>query len=154
MYKRVHVTERASQIRGKTFASIAGSSLLFFKVRVMGLYTLLVTLLCTVVLPVLLLLAAVKLWQVLVIRGLDPSCTSPLPPGTMGLPFIGETLQLILQVTRGSARPCFSCVSVSDAHHVFHYSTEKKVSAHEASKVRLHLQNAPLREPHGARHGR
>lgn len=67
----------------------------------MGLYTLLVTLLCTVVLPVLLLLAAVKLWQVLVIRGLDPSCMSPLPPGTMGLPFIGETLQLILQVTRG-----------------------------------------------------
>lgn len=68
----------------------------------MGLYTLLVTFLCTVVLPVLLLLAAVKLWQALVIRGLDPSCTSPLPPGTMGLPFIGETLQLILQVTRSS----------------------------------------------------
>lgn len=64
----------------------------------MGLYTLLVTLLCTVVLPVLLLLAAVKLWQVLVIRGLEPNSTSPLPPGTMGLPFIGETLQLILQV--------------------------------------------------------
>lgn len=72
----------------------------------MGLYTLLVTLLCTVVLPVLLFLAAVKLWQVLVIRGLDPSYTRPLPPGTMGLPFIGETLQLILQVTPGSTTPC------------------------------------------------
>lgn len=94
----------------------------------MGLYTLLVTLLCTVVLPVLLLLAAVKLWQVLVIRGLDPSCMSPLPPGTMGLPFIGETLQLILQVTRGFATPwfffknVFKCVSTSADQNVFPYS--------------------------------
>lgn len=64
----------------------------------MGLYTLIVTFLCTIVLPVLLFLAAVKLWEMLLIRRVDPSCGRPLPPGTMGLPFIGETLQLILQV--------------------------------------------------------
>ncbi|XP_030631419.1 cytochrome P450 26A1 [Chanos chanos] len=63
----------------------------------MGLYTLVVTFLCTIVLPVLLFLAAVKLWEVFMIRGFDPSCRRPLPPGTMGLPFIGETLQLVLQ---------------------------------------------------------
>lgn len=70
----------------------------------MGLYTLIVTFLCTIVLPVLLFLAAVKLWEMLLIRRVDPNCGIPLPPGTMGLPFIGETLQLILQV--GTACAC------------------------------------------------
>lgn len=64
----------------------------------MALSTLLATFLCTIVLPILLFLVAVKLWEVYMIRGRDPSCPSPLPPGSMGLPFIGETLQLILQV--------------------------------------------------------
>lgn len=64
----------------------------------MALSTLLATFLCTIVLPVLLFLVALKLWEVYMIRGRDPSCPSPLPPGSMGLPFIGETLQLILQV--------------------------------------------------------
>lgn len=65
----------------------------------MALSTLLATFLCTIVLPILLFLVAVKLWEIYMIRGRDPSCPSPLPPGSMGLPFIGETLQLILQVS-------------------------------------------------------
>nr|XP_028585613.1 cytochrome P450 26A1 [Podarcis muralis] len=50
-----------------------------------------------VLLPLLLFLAAVKLWDLYCLRGRDPSCPLPLPPGTMGLPFFGETLQLVLQ---------------------------------------------------------
>ncbi|KAG7282565.1 hypothetical protein CRUP_001140, partial [Coryphaenoides rupestris] len=65
--------------------------------QTMALSTLLATVLCTIVLPVLLFLVAVKLWEVYLIRGRDPSCPRPLPPGSMGLPFIGETLQLLLQ---------------------------------------------------------
>uniref|UniRef100_A0A4W3K0U6 Cytochrome P450 26A1 n=1 Tax=Callorhinchus milii TaxID=7868 RepID=A0A4W3K0U6_CALMI len=59
----------------------------------MVLFTLFATFLCTCVLPLLLFLAAVKLWEVYCISGRDPSCKSPLPPGSMGLPFLGETLQ-------------------------------------------------------------
>lgn len=64
----------------------------------MAVSALLTTFLCTIVLPLLLFLVTVKLWEVYMIRERDSACPCPLPPGTMGLPFIGETLQLILQV--------------------------------------------------------
>lgn len=70
----------------------------------MAVSTLLATFLCTMVLPVLLILVALRLWEVYMVRGRDPSCPSPLPPGSMGLPFLGETLQLILQVSQRAAR--------------------------------------------------
>ncbi|KAG8435199.1 hypothetical protein GDO86_013223 [Hymenochirus boettgeri] len=63
----------------------------------MDLYTVLISALCTLALPVLLLLTATKLWEVYCLSRRDPNCEYPLPPGTMGLPFFGETLQIVLQ---------------------------------------------------------
>lgn len=67
----------------------------------MGFSALLASALCTFLLPLLLFLAAVKLWDLYCVSSRDPSCPLPLPPGTMGLPFFGETLQMVLQVRRG-----------------------------------------------------
>lgn len=72
---------------------------------VMAVSALLASVLCTLVLPLLLFLVALRLWEVYMIRGKDPSCPCPLPPGSMGLPFIGETLQLILQVKQQLSFP-------------------------------------------------
>ncbi|GCC22290.1 hypothetical protein chiPu_0000677 [Chiloscyllium punctatum] len=63
----------------------------------MVLVTLCATFLCTFVLPLALFLFAVKLWEVYCVSGRDPACEKPLPPGSMGLPFLGETLHLVLQ---------------------------------------------------------
>lgn len=64
----------------------------------MGLPALLASALCTFVLPLLLFLAATKLWYLYCVSSRDRSCALPLPPGTMGFPFFGETLQMVLQV--------------------------------------------------------
>lgn len=63
----------------------------------MGLPALLASALCTFVLPLLLFLAATKLWYLYCVSSRDRSCALPLPPGTMGFPFFGETLQMVLQ---------------------------------------------------------
>ncbi|KAM4637092.1 cytochrome P450 26A1 [Discoglossus pictus] len=63
----------------------------------MDVSTLLTSALCTLMLPVLLLCIAVKLWGLYFQSHRDPNHKWPLPPGTMGLPFFGETLQMVLQ---------------------------------------------------------
>ncbi|XP_002734884.1 cytochrome P450 26A1-like [Saccoglossus kowalevskii] len=48
-------------------------------------------------LPCVLLILICKLWTVYNIRSKDPNCKAPLPEGSMGIPFFGETLQLVFQ---------------------------------------------------------
>lgn len=75
------------------------------KARTMGLPALLATALCTFVLPLLLFVATIKLWDLYCVSSRDRSCALPLPPGTMGLPFFGETLQMVLQVRELGSAP-------------------------------------------------
>ncbi|KAM4703453.1 cytochrome P450 26A1 [Rhinophrynus dorsalis] len=63
----------------------------------MDLYTLLTSAVCTLALPLILVFIAAKLWHFYCLSHRDPRCNYPLPPGTMGLPFFGETLQMVLQ---------------------------------------------------------
>ncbi|XP_072280641.1 cytochrome P450 26A1 [Pyxicephalus adspersus] len=60
-------------------------------------YTITTSFFCTVLLPLLLLLTALKLWELYCLSRRDHESHLPLPPGTMGLPFFGETLQMVLR---------------------------------------------------------
>ncbi|XP_070540854.1 cytochrome P450 26A1-like isoform X2 [Ptychodera flava] len=49
------------------------------------------------ILPCILIVLAVKLWSVYNENTRDTKCPAPLPEGSMGWPFIGETIQLVTQ---------------------------------------------------------
>uniref|UniRef100_A0A674CQD1 Cytochrome P450 26A1 n=1 Tax=Salmo trutta TaxID=8032 RepID=A0A674CQD1_SALTR len=102
----------------------------------MALNTLVATLLCTIVLPIFLFLVAVKLWEVYLIRGRDPSCRAPLPPGSMGLPFIGETLQLLLQRRKflRMKRRKYGCIYRT---HLFGNPTVRVMGANNVRQILL-----------------
>ncbi|XP_071023655.1 cytochrome P450 26A1-like [Oncorhynchus clarkii lewisi] len=102
----------------------------------MALNTLVATLLCTIVLPIFLFLVAVKLWEVYLIRGRDPSCRAPLPPGSMGLPFIGETLQLLLQRRKflRMKRQKYGCIYRT---HLFGNPTVRVMGANNVRQILL-----------------
>ncbi|XP_063291407.1 cytochrome P450 26A1 [Pelobates fuscus] len=70
--------------------------MLFLAAVTMDVYTFVTSTLCTLILPVLLVISAVKLWNLYCVSLRDWSCDAPLPPGTMGLPFFGETMQMLL----------------------------------------------------------
>lgn len=114
-----------------------------------------------VLVPLLLCLASVKLWHFYCLRGRDPACPLPLPPGTMGLPFLGETLQLVLQVRRGGRQAPRLLVWGSGTRPERPGSTPplalsspaSEIPVDEAAEIRPHLQDAPLREAHGAGDG-
>ncbi|KAG9341821.1 hypothetical protein JZ751_018543 [Albula glossodonta] len=133
----------------------------------MVLYTLVATFLCTLVLPLLLFLATAKLWEIYIIRGRDPSCPRPLPPGTMGLPFLGETLQMVLQRRKflRIKRQKYGCIYKT---HLFGNPTvrvmgadnvrqilmaeHKLVAVQWPASVRTILGSDTLSNVHGAQH--
>ncbi|XP_070540850.1 cytochrome P450 26B1-like [Ptychodera flava] len=49
------------------------------------------------ILPCVLIALALKLWNIYNENTRDTRCAAPLPEGSMGLPFIGETIQFIIQ---------------------------------------------------------
>ncbi|XP_013882847.1 cytochrome P450 26A1 [Austrofundulus limnaeus] len=133
----------------------------------MALSALLASLLCTTVLPVLLFLVALRLWEFYWIRGRDPSCPSPLPPGSMGLPFLGETLQLILQRrkfllmkrhrygfiyrTHLFGSPTVRVTGADNVRHIL-LGENRLVSAQWPASVRTILGPDTLSNLHGAQH--
>ena len=50
-------------------------------------------------LPAALFLFSVSLWRYYIDSLRDSSVSLPLPPGTVGLPFVGETLSMAFQVS-------------------------------------------------------
>nr|ARO89874.1 cytochrome P450 Cyp26a1 [Andrias davidianus] len=102
----------------------------------MSLYTLFASALCTLVLPLLLFLAAVKLWELYCISTRDRSCRCPLPPGTMGLPFFGETLQMVLQRRKflQMKRRKYGCIYKT---HLFGRPTVRVMGAENVKQILL-----------------
>lgn len=50
------------------------------------------------ILPITLLIFSISLWNLYVESTRDSRCDLPLPPGNVGLPFVGETLKLAFKV--------------------------------------------------------
>lgn len=133
----------------------------------MALNTLLATFLCTIVLPVLLFLVALKLWEVYLLRGRDPGYPQPLPPGSMGLPFLGETLQLILQRrkflrmkrqkyghiyrTHLFGNPTVRVMGADNVKHIL-TGEHRLVSVQWPASVRTILGSDTLSSVHGSQH--
>ncbi|XP_054839495.1 cytochrome P450 26A1 [Eublepharis macularius] len=122
---------------------------------------------CTFVLPLLLFLAAVKLWELYCVRGRDGSCALPLPPGTMGLPFFGETLQLVLQrrkflqmkrqkygfiyKTHLFGRPTVRVMGVENVRHIL-LGEHRLVAVQWPASVRTILGSGCLSNLHDGQH--
>ena len=49
--------------------------------------------------PLVLFLFSISLWKFYIHSTRDPSSNLPLPPGTVGLPFVGETISMIAKVS-------------------------------------------------------
>ncbi|XP_039191967.1 cytochrome P450 26A1 isoform X2 [Crotalus tigris] len=120
-----------------------------------------------VLVPLLLCLASVKLWQLYCLRGRDPACPLPLPPGTMGLPFLGETLQLVLQrrkflsmkrrryghiyKTHLFGRPTVRVMGVENVRHIL-LGEHRLVAVHWPASVRIILGSGCLSSLHDGQH--
>ncbi|XP_054687996.1 cytochrome P450 26A1 isoform X3 [Grus americana] len=133
----------------------------------MGFSALVASALCTFLLPLLLFLAAVKLWDLYCVSSRDPSCPLPLPPGTMGLPFFGETLQMVLQrrkflqmkrrkygfiyKTHLFGRPTVRVMGAENVRHIL-LGEHRLVSVQWPASVRTILGSGCLSNLHNGQH--
>ncbi|XP_019473217.1 cytochrome P450 26A1 isoform X3 [Meleagris gallopavo] len=133
----------------------------------MGFSALVASALCTFLLPLLLFLAAVRLWDLYCASGRDPSCPLPLPPGTMGLPFFGETLQMVLQrrkflqmkrrkygfiyKTHLFGRPTVRVMGAENVRHIL-LGEHRLVSVQWPASVRTILGSGCLSNLHNGQH--
>ncbi|XP_053927562.1 cytochrome P450 26A1 isoform X1 [Cuculus canorus] len=133
----------------------------------MGFSALVASALCTFLLPLLLFLAAVKLWDLYCVSGRDRSCPLPLPPGTMGLPFFGETLQMVLQrrkflqmkrrkygfiyKTHLFGRPTVRVMGAENVRHIL-LGEHRLVSVQWPASVRTILGSGCLSNLHNGQH--